>query len=102
LEKQNLAPTVTLDADRSSIHAGQSVYLRWTSANATDVDIEPSVGKVALAGATSVSPRESTTYTLTAIGPGGIKPATFFVGVAAPPAPAPAPTVPPVVGNLPG
>jgi len=99
LEKQNLAPTVTLDADRSSIEPGQSVYLRWTSVNATDVDIEPGVGKVALAGATSVSPRESTNYTLTAIGPGGIKTATTYVSVTAPPAPR---VVQPPAGNLPG
>ena len=104
LEKQNLTPTVTLDADRSSIQTGQSVYLRWTSSNATNVDIEPGVGKVALAGSTSVSPRESTTYTLTAIGPGGIKTATTYVSVTAPPPPPPpAPVVrPAVVGNLPG
>jgi len=101
LEKQNLVPTVALDADRNSIETGQSVYLRWTSSNATDVDIEPGVGKVALAGATSVSPRESTSYTLTAIGPGGIKTATTYVSVTTPP-PAPAPVVQPVVGNLPG
>ena len=108
MEKQNLTPTVTLDTDRSSIETGQSVYLRWTSSNATDVDIEPGVGKVALAGSTSVSPRESTTYTLTAIGPGGIKTATTFVSVTTPPpppppAPTPAPVYQPVVtGNLPG
>ena len=101
LEKQNLTPTVSLDADRNSIETGQSVYLRWTSSNATDVDIEPGVGKVALAGATSVSPRESTTYTLTAIGPGGIKAATTYVSVTAPPPP-PVQAVQPVVGNLPG
>lgn len=100
LEKQNLVPTVMLDADRTSIVAGQSVYLRWTSVNATNVDIEPGVGTVALAGATSVSPRESTTYTLTAIGSGGIKTATTYVGVTAPPPPPP--VVQPVVGNLPG
>jgi len=100
LEKQNLTPTVTLDADRSSIQTGQSVYLRWTSVNATDVDIEPGVGKVALAGSTSVAPRESTTYTLTAIGPGGIKTATTYVGVTAPPPPPP-PVYRPPVGNLP-
>jgi hypothetical protein len=101
LEKQNLAPAVTLDADRSSIETGQSVYLRWTSINATAVDIEPGVGKVALAGATSVSPRESTTYTLTAIGPGGIKTATTDVSVTTPPPPSPQ-VARPVVGNLPG
>ena len=100
LEKQNLEPTVTLDTDRSSIEAGQSVYLRWNSSNASDVDIEPGVGKVALAGATSVSPRESTTYTLTAIGPGGIKTATTYVGVTAPPPPPP--VYQPPVGNMPG
>lgn len=101
LEKQNLAPTVTLDADRNSIQSGQDVYLRWTSVHATDVDIEPGVGKVSLAGSTSVSPRESTTYTLTAIGPGGIKTATAFIAVSTPP-PAPVAQVRPVVGNLPG
>ncbi len=99
LDKQNLSPAVTLDADRSSIETGQSVTLRWTSINATDVDIEPGVGKVALTGSSSVSPRESTTYTLTAIGPGGIKTATTYVGVTTPPPP---PVAQPVVGNLPG
>ena len=100
LEKQNLQPTVTLDADRNSIEAGQNAYLRWTAANATNVDIEPGVGKVAAAGSTPVSPRESTTYTLTAIGPGGIQTATTYIGVTAPP-PAPAPVAPHAVGNLP-
>jgi hypothetical protein len=101
LEKQDIEPTATLDADRNSIQSGQSVYLRWNSANATNVDIEPGVGKVALAGATSVTPRESTTYTLTAIGVGGIKTATTYIAVTAPPPP-PAPVVQPVVGNMPG
>jgi hypothetical protein len=100
LEKENLVPTVSLDSDRSSIETGQSVNLRWTSVNATDVDIEPGVGKVALTGSTSVSPRESTSYTLTAIGPGGIKTATTYVGVTSPPPPPPRPR--PVEGNLPG
>ncbi len=103
LEKQNIAPTVTLDADRTSIEAGQSVTLRWTSLGATAVDIEPDVGKVGLTGTTSVSPRESTSYTLTATGLGGTKTATVSVGVSAPaPTPTLRPTVQPVVGNLPG
>jgi hypothetical protein len=101
LEKQNLTPTVALSADRSSIETGQSATLTWTSLNATDVDIEPGVGKVDLTGSTSVSPHESTTYTLTAIGPGGIKTATTYVGVTTPPPPTPR-TVPPLAGNLPG
>lgn len=102
LEKQNVAPTVTLTADRSLIGAGQSVTLRWTSLGATGVDIEPGVGKVALSGTTSVFPREATSYTLTAIGPGGIKTATTSVAVTAPAPPPPRPAVQPAVGNLPG
>ena len=102
LEKQNIAPTVTLEADRTSIEAGQSANLRWTSLGATAVDIEPGVGKVGLSGTTSVSPRESTSYTLTAIGPGGIKTAAAYVGVTVPAPPPPRPAVQPVVGNLPG
>jgi hypothetical protein len=102
LEKQSLAPTVILDADHSSIQRGDTVYLRWTSVNATDVDIEPGVGKVALTGSTGVTPSESTNYTLTAIGPGGIKTATTYVAVTVPPPPPPAPVVQQVVGNLPG
>lgn len=99
LEKQAPGPSVILDTDRSSIESGQSVYLRWTCINATEADIEPDVGKVALAGASSVSPRESTTYTLTAVGPGGIKTATTSVSVTPPPPPQ---VVQTVVGNLPG
>jgi len=102
LEKQTIAPTVTLEADRSSIEAGQSATLRWTSLGATAVDIEPGVGKVGLSGTASVSPRESTSYTLTAIGLGGIKTATTYVGVTVPAPPPPRPVVQPVVGNLPG
>jgi hypothetical protein len=102
LEKQSLAPSVILDADHASIQRGDTVNLRWTSVNATDVDIEPGVGKVALAGSTSVTPRESTNYTLTAIGTGGIKTVTTYVAVTDPPPPPPAPVVQPVVGNLPG
>ncbi|MGO8813156.1 MAG: PEGA domain-containing protein [Terriglobia bacterium] len=102
LEKQNVAPTVTLDADRTSIQAGQPVTLRWTSLGATAVDIEPGVGKVGLSGTTSVSPRESTSYTLTAIGLGGTKTASVSIGVTAPAPPTLRPPVQPVVGNLPG
>jgi hypothetical protein len=101
LEKQELPPTVSLVVDRSSIEMGQSAMLTWSSVNATAVDIEPGVGKVALTGSTSVSPRESTTYTLTAVGRGGIKTATAYVAVT-PLHPPPPRIVREVTGNLPG
>jgi peptidoglycan-associated lipoprotein len=57
------------------------VTLSWSSANATDLDIEPGVGKVAAQGSTPVTPTASTTYTVTATGPGGSATATAHVNV---------------------
>lgn len=89
-------PTVTLNASPGSINPGQTVTLSWSSTNATDLDIQPGVGKVAPEGSTPVTPTESVTYTITASGPGGSATATAHVDVAAPQAPpqaAPAPDV---------
>ena len=36
-----LQPTVTLNASPSTINAGQTVTLSWSSTNATDLDIQP-------------------------------------------------------------
>ena len=66
-----LQPTVTLNASPASINPGETVTLQWSSTNATDLDIEPGVGKVAPQGSTPVNPTQSTTYTITATGAGG-------------------------------
>jgi len=84
-------PTVTLNASPTSVNPGQTVTLAWSSTNATDLDIQPGVGKVAPQGSTPVNPTNSTTYTITATGAGGSATATAHVDVNAP-APAPAPT----------
>jgi len=60
------APTVTLTASQTSITAGQSVTLTWTSNNATTVSIDNGVGAVAANGSTNVTPAATTTYTITA------------------------------------
>ena len=83
------APTVTLSANPSSINAGDSSTLSWTSTNATSVAIAPEVGTVTAEGSTKVSPADSATYTITASGPGGTANATARVTVAAPPPPPP-------------
>jgi peptidoglycan-associated lipoprotein len=77
-------PTVTLNAAPSMVKSGDTVTLTWTSTDATDADIEPGVGKVALQGSTPVNPTESTTYTITATGPGGSATATARVTMNAP------------------
>ena len=89
-------PTVTLDASRTTIAQGQSVNLRWSSTNATSVTVTPEVGNVAAQGNSTVAPRQSTTYTAMATGPGGSATAGTHVtvNVAAAAAPAPAgPTI---------
>jgi peptidoglycan-associated lipoprotein len=89
-------PTVTLNASPTSVASGQSSTLSWSSTNATDLDIQPGVGKVSPQGSTPVTPTEPTTYTITASGPGGSATATAHVDVNAPPppaAPAPSPSV---------
>src|SRR5260370_23157334 len=65
------SPTVALSASPTSAQAGQPVTLKWSSTNATSIPFEPSVGPVAAQGSTTVRPSQSTTYTLTATGPGG-------------------------------
>src|SRR5207245_315463 len=70
---------------------GQSTTLTWETSKATDVSIE-GVGAVQPNGSQSVTPAESTTYTLTAKGPGGTQQATARVTVNAPPPPPPQPT----------
>src|SRR5204863_5919583 len=82
-------PTVTLQANPTSINKGESSTLSWNSTDATQLSIDPGVGAVTAEGSTKVSPTDSTTYTITATGPGGSASATAAVSVSAP-APPPA------------
>ena len=93
------APTLILTAEPSTIERGQSVTLSWSSENATDLDLQPEVGKVQAKGSQTVTPRDSTTYTLTVTGPGGNNTATARVTVTVPPPPPPPPPPPVVVSE---
>jgi serine/threonine-protein kinase len=92
-------PTATLSADPATVVKGQSVTLNWSSQNATDLDLEPGVGKVKAAGSQVVTPQESTTYTLTAAGPGGTQSPTAHISVTNP-SPGPNTPVRPVKASL--
>ena len=61
-------PTVSISADRTSISKGDSVKLSWTSTDAQNISIAPEVGAVTAQGTTTVTPGDSTTYTITASG----------------------------------
>lgn len=65
------APTVAFSASPATIGVGGSSTLIWNTTNATTVTIDNGVGSQALSGSTSVHPTSTTTYTLTASGPGG-------------------------------
>jgi peptidoglycan-associated lipoprotein len=82
-------PVCKLTAEPAAIEQGKSVTLSWTSGNATDVTIDPGLGKQLTEGSTTASPEASTTYILTATGPGGTATCTArtTVSPAAPPSP---------------
>jgi eukaryotic-like serine/threonine-protein kinase len=68
-------PTIFFfNASESAVQVGQSVQLRWTlfwrTQNATVV-IDQGIGSVAESGSRPVNPSQTTTYTLSARGPGG-------------------------------
>jgi len=84
-------PTVSLQANPTSIAVGDSTTLSWTSTDATQLTISPGVGAVTAQGSTKVNPSDSTTYTITASGPGGSADSSVRVTVAQPPPPPPPP-----------
>src|SRR5882762_4646757 len=86
------APVIAqFTADPSSIERGQSATLRWSVTDATSVTIEPGLGTVQSNGNRQVFPSNTTSYRLTAIGPGGDASASATVNVTIPSAPPPAP-----------
>ena len=91
------SPIISLTAEPATIEKGQSVTLSWASQNATEVSIEPEVGKVQATGSTSVTPPSSTTYVATATGPGGTQSASARVTVTMPPPEAAPPPAAPQV-----
>lgn len=57
---------IRFEANPVSIAPGQSSTLSWTTTGASTVSISPNVGSVTQNGSTTVTPAQTTTYTLTA------------------------------------
>jgi peptidoglycan-associated lipoprotein len=91
------APTVAqFTAEPTAIQRGQSSTLRWeVSGDVTSVSIDQTIGTVQNTGNRRVFPSDSTTYTLTASGPGGNTTASATVSVTSPPPPPPPTTTGP-------
>lgn len=86
------APTATLAANPTVIEQGQATTLTWQTNNATEVNIA-GIGTVMGSGSRTVTPGSSTTYTLTAKGPGGSKDASTRVTVNVKMAQTPTPSI---------
>ncbi|HZW81426.1 MAG TPA: peptidoglycan-associated lipoprotein Pal [Candidatus Deferrimicrobiaceae bacterium] len=87
------APTASISVSPDTIQHGQSATLSWQTSNATDVSID-GIGAVQPTGSQQVTPTDSTTYHLTAKGPGGTQDATTRLTITAPVAAAPPPPSP--------
>ncbi|MBX9599766.1 MAG: OmpA family protein [Bryobacteraceae bacterium] len=90
------APQIgSFTVEPSRVDRGQSATLRWSTSDATDVNIS-GIGAVNAQGNRSVSPNQTTTYTLTAKGPGGetSRAVTLTVGEPVVPRPAEPPKAP--------
>jgi peptidoglycan-associated lipoprotein len=79
----------------STIERGQSATMQWDVSNATDISIAPGVGTVQARGSRQVFPSQTTTYSLTAKGPGGSDERAATVTVTVPPPPPPPAPPPP-------
>jgi peptidoglycan/xylan/chitin deacetylase (PgdA/CDA1 family) len=78
----------SFSANPTSIAQGSSTQLSWVVSGASSTSISPTVG-VVTGNSTTVSPTQTTTYTLTATNPGGSVTATTSVTVVVPPPPPP-------------
>jgi outer membrane protein OmpA-like peptidoglycan-associated protein len=73
-------PTAQLSATTAQLNCGDASQLKWTSTDAPRVEIAP-VGAVANSGQQSITPKQTTTYNLTAVGPGGTATSSATVNV---------------------
>jgi len=73
-------PTAELSAATAQLNCGDSSQLKWNSTDAPQVEIK-SVGAVAASGEQAVQPKQTTTYDLTALGPGGTATSSVTVNV---------------------
>ncbi|MGD0820289.1 MAG: PKD domain-containing protein [Desulfomonilia bacterium] len=74
-------PQVTISANPQTIYAGESSLLTWSSSNVDHVSIDNGIGNVEPGGSMTVNPAKTTTYTITASGPGGVAEASATLTV---------------------
>ena len=73
-------PSAELSASTAQINCGDGSQLKWSSSDAPGVEITP-IGSVRPSGEQGVQPKQSTTYQLIAVGPGGTATSSTTVNV---------------------
>lgn len=73
-------PSAELSASNAQVNCGDNAQLKWSSTDAPHVEIS-GVGPVGASGDQAVQPKQTTTYNLTASGPGGTATSTATVNV---------------------
>lgn len=76
------ADVLNFTAMPDSIQPGESVTLTWVVVNADRISIDPAIGIVTTRGSLQVTPRQTTTYTISASGRGGTNEKSVTVIVA--------------------
>ncbi len=74
-------PVVKLVVAQEQIERGQTTILKWETTYATEVEIDPGIGRVSAKGSETIAPLSVTSYRLTARGPGGTTSASVQVVV---------------------
>jgi outer membrane protein OmpA-like peptidoglycan-associated protein len=64
-------PTAQLSAGSAQVECGGSTQLKWSTSEAPRVELS-GAGEVAASGEQTVQPKQTTSYKLTATGPGGV------------------------------
>jgi len=68
----SVLPQVKIIAEPTTIKIDETAILTWESKYADTIVIEPDIGAVSLSGSREVTPAVTTTYEITATGPGGV------------------------------
>jgi len=73
-------PSAELSASNTQVNCGDNAQLKWSSTDAPKLEIS-GMGPVGTSGDQAVQPKQTTTYTLTAAGPGGTATSSATVNV---------------------